>query len=164
MESTISHVVTCDLQIKDIDIFEQCCKSQGWKFNRGKTEYKYAGYWADDSPVPGLLFDSEQEYQRVLSLSHQDRKTYMETLLGKCSHSITIPGCRHEVGLIKKKDHYVPIWDWWDSQLKMVLGTGESFPVAQQYATEVVKKTLTQQGLSWSFEQDNKGNTIIQTY
>lgn len=159
----MSHVVGYDLQIRDLEVFEQCCKANGWKFNRNQKTYKYYGRWMDDSPVPRLLFSTEEEYEKVLSMSSEDRKTYMDNILGKCSHSITIPGCRYEVGLIQQEDYYVPIWDWYDSQLRTILGSGENFPLAQNYATEVVKKSLTQQGLSYTCDF-NKGLMVIETY
>jgi hypothetical protein len=141
----MSHVVAIDIQIKDLKAVKKMCDRLGWIFKENQTSYTYAGYWADDSPVPRHLFETEEEYQAVLAMTRQQRKEFMPTLLGKCTHAIKVPGCTYEIGLLQRGDQYIPIWDWWEGKLGHAVGVrGET--IKHAYAIEKTKLEAQKKG------------------
>jgi hypothetical protein len=53
------HVVTLDLEIKDLGALKTACDRLHWQLREGVSQYRWAGYWADDSPVPRHVFESD---------------------------------------------------------------------------------------------------------
>jgi hypothetical protein len=67
------HVVTLDLEIKDLDALKAACDRLHWQFREGVSQYRWAGYWADDSPVPCHVFESDAD---VVECNQEFRGTF----------------------------------------------------------------------------------------
>lgn len=135
----MSHVVSIATELRDLEAVKKACERLDWIFNEGADTYRWYGRWVDDSPIPEALFTPE-EADRVKALSVGARQAYMNALLGRCKHSISVPGCDHEIGLVTSPNtgHLIPIWDWFDTDLNKLMGqTGG--PLLQAYAVEKAK-------------------------
>jgi hypothetical protein len=68
----------------------------------------------------------------------------LPNLVGRCAHAVGIPGCRYEVGLIGRGDHYELVWDdWYQGGLVRALGTNMAF-LWQAYVREVVDRVTAE--------------------
>lgn len=142
----MSHVVEIKTEMRDLNAITAACKRLGWTLKENQTSYRWFGQWMDDSPVPRHMFADEAEYQRVIKMSKTDRSDYMTKLLGKCDHAISVPGCRYEIGLIKRGNNYQPAWDWYyQGGLKEHMKE-DGGPLLQAYAIEMATMTAKQQG------------------
>lgn len=157
----MSHVVTLDLEIRNLEAVKQTCKKLGWIFKENQKTYQWWGHWVDDSPVPRQLFSTQAEYEEMIKLSPQERRQKMNTLLGHCDHAIAIPGQQFEIGLIKRGQEYVMIWDW-ASNLRQILGDPahpEINPFPAAYLTEEIRMEAEAQG--FFVQETRQGKNII---
>ncbi len=126
----------------------------------------------DDSPVPRHLFESQEEYDRVVAMSKQDRINYMNAFLGKCDAAIHIPGQNFEVGVTKVGDSYQLVWDW-ASSLSQVMGSGGATndikgyyakhnPLLQEYAAAKIELEAEQRGYVWTRTKLDDGRYQIE--
>lgn len=91
------------------------CKELGLEWCEGATTYAWYSRWVDDSVS---LFPWEQifgrtEAARLKALGREERKAFMNSFLGKCSHKIKIPGTNYEVGVIRRPSDgkWALLWD-----------------------------------------------------
>lgn len=162
----MSHLITVTgIVIDNLDTFERSCRVLSEtlgvtvEFRRGQTKYAWIGRWYDDSPVPKHLFESEDEYNRVVAMSRSERQVYMNNFLGKCEHAIHIAGHECEIGVVRVGDHYELAWDWATS-LMDVLGRpdvpGYVNPIVGAYAAANNQLWAEQQGYQWSMAYDKQ--------
>ncbi len=161
----MSHVVSLDLEIKDVVALERACKRLGWQLQKAKT-YKWYGYWVGDSPVPRDLFETEEEYQRVLTLPTADQAEVLVPLLGKCDYKIVVPGCNYEIGVQKRGEAYHLVWDWYPyGGLNTILGTPEddyaANPLPQLYGAEKSKMMFEEIGWNWEESCNKQGDLFV---
>ena len=150
----MSHVVTRAVVLDNLEALDRTCKKLKWVFNRNKKTYRWFGEWVDDSPIPEFLFSPEQN-AALLAMSKDERREYLSKVFGHCEHSISIPGCKYEIGLMRTwEGKLVAVWDWFYSGgLPYVLGTPdepEKNPLMQTYTIECIKMNLEQQGVEYS--------------
>ena len=159
----MSHVVTIDLQIKSLAALENACKRNGWTFHRGRKTYRWNNYWVDDSPVPRHIFETEEEYQKVVGMNRSERQDYMNDKLGRCEHVITVPetSLGFEVGVLNVNGNWVPVWDWIDAQLCRALGGNTGDKLKQSYAAELTKLEAKAKGYSVYEEQKQDGSLVL---
>lgn len=157
----MSHVVTINMEIKDLTALENVCKRQGWQFRRNQKEYIYWGRFLDDSPIAREVFETEAEYQRVLGMPSEERKAYMNKLYGKCDHAISVPGCKYEVGVLDKGGRYVLAWDYVDYKLCEAMGGSEANTLKKLYAAEKTKLEAQKQGYKVYEEQKQDGSLLL---
>src|SRR5688572_9498476 len=100
------HVVSVEIELRSLDAIKKACKRQGWTFKEGQQTYRWVGKWYDDSPVPRNLFETEEEYQRVLNMPKPVRCAYMKNALGHCTHAIQVPTGHGEIGLIEREGRF----------------------------------------------------------
>jgi hypothetical protein len=126
----MSHVVTCELEVKDLAAMGAACEAMGAKLVLGQRTYKWFGQWLNDYQGDDAAF------RKI------DPKQY-----GKCDHAIRHPGCNYEIGLMKQANgSYMLIADeWHDGSLVEKFGKGLS-KLKQQYAAAVAMKTMRTQG------------------
>src|SRR4051794_36582951 len=93
------HVITLAVEIRSLAALRAACERLGWQFKEDCPTWRWAGYWADDSPVPRNLFADQAEYDRVLAMSRDERTATMEELLGTCAHAIHVPGFEYELAV-----------------------------------------------------------------
>jgi hypothetical protein len=119
----MSHVVSVDLLVTDLQAVEATCKELGLTFKRGQTHYRWWGRSVGDYPLPNGFKASD---------------------LGYCEHAIEVPGSGYDIGLAKKPGSrgYTMLFDFFGVGRPIVekLG-GQALPkFVQTYG--VLKATL----------------------
>jgi hypothetical protein len=143
----MSHVVSIKTEIKDLQAIANACQRLGWTFKQGQTTYRWVGNWYDDSPLPRELFETEEEYQRVLAMTKPERCAYMNARLGKCQHAIGLPNAKGEIGLLQRGNQFIPIWDYYtDIGINKVRVDNGMAGFVQAYAVEAAKLQAQRQG------------------
>jgi len=115
----MSHIAKIELEIKDIQSLREACKRLGFEFVPDQKTYKWYGTWVGDSPMPEGI-SKEQ--------------------LGKCDHSIKVPGAQYEIGIVKRNGKYLLLWDSWQyGGLEAKIGKDGGL-LKQAYAIESIRK------------------------
>jgi hypothetical protein len=122
MEVRMSHLVTIKTEIKDLAAVGAACRRLGWTLKEGQSTYAWFGESVGDYPLPEGLTVAD---------------------LGKCDHSIGVPGAEYEIGLVKRGQRLMPVWDFWRSG-GLSKDTGNQ--LAQAYAVEKTKAAARNQG------------------
>lgn len=132
----MSHVTTIDPTEKyDLPSLKQMCKSEGWEFIEGKKTFAWFGRHVGDYPLPESFNISD---------------------MGKCDHAIHIPGCKYEVGVVKKGNQHMLLYDFYaPGGLKVALGNGAGL-LKQAYGIAKAQVACRQKGRSWQ-KQTVKG-------
>ena len=114
----MSHMTQIELEIKDLQALKNACAKLGFQFVEGQTTYKWYGRFMGDYPLPEGIRKED---------------------LGKCDHAIVVPGAGYEVGVVKKEDKYILLWDFYKAGgLANALGqNGKLLKI--MYSTEKVK-------------------------
>jgi len=121
----MSHVAIMDLEIKDLDALKLACERLGLIWQEGKTSYVWYSRHVGDYPLP---------------------KGYTKADLGKCTHAITVPGARYEIGVDIRNDQITLLWDFYSAGgLQQVLGNNGGL-LQQAYAIEVAKLKAMREG------------------
>lgn len=117
----MSHVVSIETKILDLDALKVAVKELGFEWLEGKKTYTWFGRFLGDSPMP--------------------KDTTLEEL-GSCEHAIRVPGAKYEVGVARAVGGgYTLRYDFWGpGGLKKVIGENAG-PIVHAYA---VQKTLKQ--------------------
>ena len=142
----MSHVVVLNLEIKSLEAVKRLCQNLGWEFLENKQEYTWYGRWVGD--------------YNAADAATQNGITPEQ--LGKCDHAIRIPGITYELGLKRKGDQYVLLWDFWDSRLKEAMGGSSGSRFLQEYGKACVTLEAEQQGYSWQERQLADGTYEIE--
>lgn len=88
----MSHISRIQLEITSLEDLKKACKALGLTFKPDQKTYKWYGRWVGDSPLPeGIEL----------------------TDLGRCDHAIIVPGCSYEIGVVKRGEKYLLLWDSW---------------------------------------------------
>lgn len=154
----MSHVVTIETQIKDLEALKAACVRLGWQFNENQPTYKWFGKWVDDSPVPTHLF-TKQENALIAAMTKEHRQHYLTKRMGTCLHSITVPGCDYEIGVKGQPGNYKLAWDNWH-QIEDTIGTG-ACKLVQAYAIEKTRLELHRNGYSCKESAKEDGTVIL---
>ena len=88
----MSHIARIDLVITSLPDLQAACSDLGFQFVPGQVTYKWFGRWVGDAPIPDGVTTED---------------------LGKCDHAIQVPGCDYEVGVVRRGQDYVLLWDNW---------------------------------------------------
>lgn len=88
----MSHISKIELVIHSLDDLKEACRKLGFEFVENQKSYKWYGRWVGDTPLPE-------------GINVED--------LGKCDHAIRVPGCSYEIGVVKRNDHYILLWDYY---------------------------------------------------
>lgn len=155
----MSHVVSVDVEFKDLAALKAACEALGWAFNEGATSYTWYGRWVDDSPLPvGLL--APDEHERVKNMSKAARITYMNALLGKCEHEIRVPGAGYSIGIVKKANgQWTMLWDWYDHSLCKLMGGNDGRVLRQAYG--VAKTTIEARKQGYRVQQTKRPDGTV---
>lgn len=161
----MSHLVTVDLLIKDLDALEAACVEMGTLvFRRGKRDYNWFGRSVGDYPLP-------------VGFTKAD--------LGKCDHAISVKGNEdaYEVGVVKYKPGtmkevkltdgttqlvdvggtYALLYDFWADGHGLVpaIGGRDAGKLLQEYATQVAIKQCKRQGMQVMRQQSADGKVRL---
>lgn len=81
----MSHMICVKSKFKDLEALEKACKNLGWTFHKNQKTFKWYGTWVNDY--------SEEDAAYLNGVKVED--------FGKCSHAISIPGCKYQAGLVE---------------------------------------------------------------
>lgn len=110
----MSHVVTGDLDIKDLEALKTACAEVGLEFREHQRTFKWYGKWMNDY--------NAQDAAVTQGYNPED--------FGKCEHAIGVPGkpSAYEIGLVKNREGsgYQLLYDNWQGGhgLEAVAGKG----------------------------------------
>jgi hypothetical protein len=126
----MSHVSKIELEIKDLGTLAAACKRLGIELRKGQRQYKWFGSYIGDHPLPEGFTQSD---------------------LGKCDHAIHVPGAEYEIGVVRRGNSYILLWDFWRSGgLEEKLGKNAGL-LKQAYTIEKAR-----------IEARRKGYTVIE--
>jgi hypothetical protein len=115
----MSHVSKIELEILSLEGLKSACQKLGFSFQENQKTYQWYGRWVGDSPLPEGINLEE---------------------LGKCDHVIKIPECAYEIGVVKRGQKYVLLWDSWHAGgLEQKIGKDAGL-LKQGYTIERIKR------------------------
>jgi len=121
----MSHVVSIETKVKDLQALAQAALRLGGELVVGQTTHKWYGRYMGDSPLPNNVPRSE---------------------LGRCDHAIKFSGAAYEVGVVKVAGGFELRYDEWsDGGLNNVVGP-KAGRLIQAYAIEKAKRVARQSG------------------
>lgn len=130
----MSHVTTINPSEKyDLPALKQMCKNQGWEFRENQSWFAWYGRHVGDYPLP---------------------EGFKKEDMGKCSHAIRIPGCKYEVGVVRKGNDFMLMYDFFSpGGLKAALCSSPEDTQAgllkQAYGMAKAQVACWQKGRSW---------------
>jgi hypothetical protein len=146
----MSHVVSLNFYIDDLDCLETACKNLGLELRRGQKEYKWFGEWREDY--------------------NEDSAAYKQGIkpedYGKCEHAIVVKDNpkAYEIGLVPRTDGkpgYQMAYDFWAGGHGLMEKVGENASkLCQQYSLAQHMKrgvALQQQGFRVQQQTDSNG-------
>lgn len=117
----MSHISKIELTIKDLTALKKACKTLGIEFKENQKTYQWYGKFMYDTPLPeGLKVED----------------------LGKCDHAIRVPGSKYEIGVIKQKEGFRLIFDYYGRSggiIEDTCGGRNLGKIKQQYTLETIK-------------------------
>lgn len=143
----MSHVVTCDLRLNDLDRLEKVCKERGWTLHRGKKTFTWVGKWLND------YHEKDAAYHH--GIKPED--------YGKCEHAISLDkksqyGYHGEIGLVDDGAGGLrPVWDTFSFEDR---GAGVD-GLLQSYAVEVTRQQCLNDGYMVSEEILEDGTVVL---
>ena len=139
----MSHVVTVDIEIKDIDCLRKACKAIGLEFRENQKTYKWYGRSVGDYPIPNGFSVSD---------------------LGKCDHAIGIPNnnSAYEIGVVKRDNKYTLLWDFWSGGYGLQGVVGDKCGnLVQAYTKEVAVKKARNMGYIVKETKNKNGDVVL---
>lgn len=123
-------ILTLILQLRDLSALQAVCRRRGWEFRAGQRSYRGFGRVLSDRP--GL------------------------SAAGQCAHAIGMPGCLYEIGLLRRRGHYLPVWeDGPHGGLNAAWGRGGVF--WRGYVAEKTRRAAFRRGHAVSGHTDYAG-------
>ena len=121
----MSHISKIELVIHSLEDLKDACRKLGFEFIKNQKTFKWYGRWVGDTPLPeGIKIED----------------------LGKCDHAIRVPGCDYEVGIVKRGDHYILLWDYYsEGGLEVKIGPNAG-KIKQAYTVARVRKEARRKG------------------
>lgn len=127
----MSHVTTCDVKVRNLDALEQACQRLGWTLVRNQKTFAWYGKWLGDTELPHGLLTDEHRVKWNGFTNTRDQRQYLTEIFNQCDHAIKVPGAKYEIGLVRRGEDYVPVWDYWQDG---GLSQDAWAPMAQAYA------------------------------
>lgn len=132
----MSHISKIELEIRDLQALKDACKKLGFQFMEGQKHYQWYGKWVGNQPLPD-------------GISEED--------LGKCDHAIHIPAAVFEIGVARRGNGYILLWDSWiGGGLQKQIGKDAGI-LKQSYAVESVKREARRKGHRVTEKRMKKG-------
>src|SRR5260370_5579493 len=133
----MSHVTVIAVELKDLDALKAVCEDLGLDFHENQKTYRWYGRHVGDYPLP---------------------EGFTRANLGRCDHAIGVKGNSnaYEVGLVRRGEAFVPLWDFWQGGfgLRDKIGEGGS-KLISAYTKEVAVRKARQFAKSkrWSYSE-----------
>jgi hypothetical protein len=130
----MSHISKIEIVIHSLADLKDACGKLGYEFVENKKTYKWYGRWVGDTPLPeGIKIED----------------------IGKCNHAIRVPGCKYEIGVVRRDSHYILLWDYYSvGGLTEKIGPNAG-KLKQAYTVLRVRKEARQKGYRiWEKKMD----------
>ena len=121
----MSHIAKIELEIKDLSALKDACKKLGLQFMENKKYYVWYGKWVGNQPLPEGISEND---------------------LGKCDHAIHVPEATFEIGVVRRGNGYILLWDSWVGGGLTKYMKEDAGLLKQAYAIESVKKESRKKG------------------
>jgi hypothetical protein len=127
----VSHVVTLDVEIRDLEALRDAAAALGLEFREGQQTFRWWGKHVGDYALPAG-FTAED--------------------MGKCEHAISLPNnpSAYEVGVVRRRDGrpgFSLMFDFYGGGKGLMNAVGSKCGrLVQEYAAQVVVK---QAGRNW---------------
>ncbi len=119
----MSHISQIEVEIKDLKALKSACKQLGFYFIENQQQYRWYGKWLGRQPLPIGITEEE---------------------LGKCNHAVHVPTAIFEIGVVKRNNSYILLWDSWiGGGLSQAIGQNAGI-LKQAYTVETVRKLARQ--------------------
>ncbi len=141
----MSHVITVEMEILDLDALAAAAQDIGMELVRGQKTYKWWGHSVGDYPIP-------------TGFTAKD--------LGKCEHALRSPGNKsaYEVGVVPSRtgEGYQLIYDFYGGGqgLKAVVGNACE-NLKQPYTTRLAERHWASKGFRVSTTKTETGEMVI---
>ena len=138
----MSHISKIELVIQSLKDLKEACQQLGFEFMENQKSFKWYGRWVGDTPLPeGINIED----------------------IGKCDHAIRVPGCAYEVGVIKRGEHYILLWDYYsEGGLEPKIGPNAGI-LKQAYTVARVRKEARQKGYRIREKKMDQGVRLVLT-
>ena len=138
----MSHISKIELRIQSLEDLKLACNHLGLEFRENQKTYRWFGRWVGDVALPEGIREED---------------------LGKCDHAIHVPGAQYQVGVIKRENDFLLLWDSWKvGGLTKVLGENAG-KLKQAYAVERIKRKSRIRGLHMREQKMKHGIRITLT-
>ena len=138
----MSHISKIELVIQSLTDLKEACRQLGFEFVENQKSFKWYGRWVGDTPIPeGVKIED----------------------IGKCDHAIRVPGCTYEVGIIKRGEHYILLWDYYSAGgLEPKIGPNAG-KLKQAYTVARVRKKARIKGYRIREKKMDQGVRLVLT-
>ena len=138
----MSHISKIELVIHSLEDLKEACRQLGFEFVDNQKTFKWYGRWVGDTPLPeGIKIED----------------------LGKCDHAIRVPGCDYEVGVVKRGDSYILLWDYYYAGgLTDKIGANAG-KLKQAYSVARVRKEARRKGYRVREKKIDQGIRLVLT-
>lgn len=137
-----SHVVSVNVEIKDLAALRRAAEKLGLEFREGQRTYRWYGRWVGDYKLPeGVTQDQ----------------------LGKCDHALAVAGnpSAYEVGIVSQPDGtFKLMWDFWAGGYGLQEKIGQDCSKLTAGYT-VAKTQLECERLGWMNEVQPDGSVLV---
>ena len=132
----MSHISKIELEIRDLESLKQACKKLGFQFMENQKHYTWYGKWVGNQPLPDGINEED---------------------LGKCTHAIHVPAAVFEIGVVRRGNANILLWDSWiGGGLQKQIGKDAGI-LRQSYAIASVKKESRRKGYRITEKRMKKG-------
>ena len=132
----MSHVVDCNIVIKDLEAFKAACEELGMEFRLNQKTWKWYGQWVND-------YDAQDAAYKA-GIKPED--------YGKCVHAAAVKGdsSAYELGLVKnpKGEGFLLVFDFFGTEgraLQEKIGKNAS-KLKSEYGLKLLEKTAKKRG------------------
>ena len=109
----MSHISKIEVEIHSLEDLKQACKQLAFQFCENQKTHKWYG---------------------------TSRESENNTDFGKCDHAIRVPGCKYEIGVIKKGNLFNLLWDSYHTGgLEKRIGKDAGF-LKQAYSVQRIRR------------------------
>ena len=138
----MSHISKIELVIHSLEDLRDACQKLGYQFMENQKTFKWYGDWIGDTPLPeGIEIED----------------------IGKCRHAIGVPGCKYEIGIVKRDNHFILLWDYYhEGGLTQKIGNNAG-KLKQAYTISRVRREARRKGYRIREKDMGQGVRLVLT-
>ena len=138
----MSHISKIELVIQSMDDLKEACQKLGFEFVKNQKTFKWYGRWVGDTPLPKGIKTED---------------------IGKCDHAVRVPGCDYEVGVIRRSDHYMLLWDYYYAGGLVEKIGPDAGKLKQAYTVSRVRREARRKGYRIREKKIDQGVRLVLT-